>query len=206
MRRVVAVLVSAMIAATACGAIAADLSAWAKGTDRDGKTRFIPVELWTGSPWNGERVIGLPKANLTFGKRSNKSVAGPFEWKRPDTGEALMVYERRSGATIQLFTLRKDKTGLGRVYDSRYPRECVDAIKFPLGIWRQGETRRYEFSCNQGTKIRTVELTIEEIDFVFSGVPHSLRFRWIVDGGKGAGTHMVYTYSPLKGLVHLVEN
>lgn len=206
MRKWASALIGMALAAALGEAVAADTSDWAKGTDPDGKTRFIPVELWTGSPWNGERVIALPKANLVFGKRSHKSVAGPFEWKRPDTGEALMVYERRSGATVQLFALRRDKTGLGRVYDSRYPRECVDAIKFPLGVWRQGETRRYEISCNQGTKIRTVELTIEEIDFVFSGAPHSLRFRWIVDGGKGAGTHMVYTYSPLKGLVHLVEN
>jgi hypothetical protein len=38
------------------------------------------------------------------------------------------------------------------------------------------------------------------------GIPHSLQFHWVVDGGKARGTNMHYIYSPGKGLVTLDED
>jgi hypothetical protein len=111
----------------------ADLDGWDNAYDAGSGSRFIPVELWTGTPWNGHQEIGLPPADLIFGKRNHKRIRGPITWTRPGTGEALQVYERINGSKRQLFSLRSDKTGLGRVYDSRYSRNCIDAIKFPLG-------------------------------------------------------------------------
>ena len=64
----------------------------------------------------------------------------------------------------------------------------------------------FEVSCNGGRMRRKIELTIERLDFVHEGVPHSLQFHWVVDGGKGRGTNMRYIYSPGKGLVTLDED
>jgi hypothetical protein len=94
--------------------------------------RFIPVELWTGGAWNATPALRLAKVDTNFGKRGHKRIRGPIAWTRPGTDEKLMVYERTNRNKTQLFALRRDGQGLGRVYDSRYDRNCVDAIKFPL--------------------------------------------------------------------------
>ncbi|HYS18587.1 MAG TPA: hypothetical protein VET45_16825 [Candidatus Binatia bacterium] len=38
------------------------------------------------------------------------------------------------------------------------------------------------------------------------GLPHSIRFHWLKNEGKGRGTDMTYVYSPGRGLVHLDGN
>jgi hypothetical protein len=183
-----------------------DGSQWAASYDPATKTRFIPVELWTGGTWNGSRELRLTPAGLSFGKRGEKTIAGPVKWTRPSTGEVIQVYERRNGAKKQLFALSSRRDGLGRVFDSRYDRDCVDEVKFPLGRWKQGETRTFRVSCNGGGLRRTIVLTIEIIDFVHRGVPHSLQFHWVVDGGQRPGSDMHYIYSPGRGLVSLDED
>ena len=47
---------------------------------------------------------------------------------------------------------------------------------------------------------------ILDLDFVYDGVQHSLRFHWLMNEGKGRGTDMTYVYSPGRGLVHLDGN
>jgi hypothetical protein len=180
---------------------AADLSKWAASYDPATKTRFIPIELWTGGEWDGNRELRMPSANLSFGKRGEKRISGPVVWTRPGTGEVIQVYERNNRDKKQLFALSSRGDGLGRVFDSRYARDCVDEVKFPLGLWRDGETRVFDVSCNNDNLRRKIELTIERLDFDYDGVPHSLQFHWVVDGGKGRGTDMHYFYSPGRGLV-----
>ena len=187
-------------------AYAADLSKWAASYDPATKTRFIPVELWTGGEWNGARELRMTSANLSFGKRGEKRISGPVVWTRPGTGEAIQVYERHNKGKKQLFALSSRGDELGRVFDSRYARDCVDEVKFPLGLWRDGETRVFDVSCNNGNLRRKIELTIEKIDFDHDGVPHSLQFHWVVDGGKGRGTDMRYIYSPGRGLASLDDD
>ena len=197
----------AALIALSMPARAADMTAWAESYDAASRTRFIPVELWTGAEWSGKRELQLERANLYFGKRSGeKRITGPVAWTRPGTGETLQVYERVNRGKKQLFALSSRGDGLGRVYDSRYGRDCIDEVKFPLGSWKEGEKRVFEVSCNGGRMRRTIELTIERLDFVHEGVPHSLQFHWVVDGGRGRGTNMHYTYSPGKGLVTLDED
>jgi hypothetical protein len=180
---------------------AADLPKWAASYDPATNTRFIPIELWTGGDWNGNRELKMTPAGLSFGKRGEKHVGGPIAWKRPGTGETIQVYERNNRGKKQLFALTSRGDGLGRVYDSRYARDCVDEVKFPLGIWKQGETRVFDVSCNNGSLRRRIALTIEKLDFDYQGVPHSLQFHWLVDGGGRPGTDMHYIYSPGRGLV-----
>jgi hypothetical protein len=184
----------------------ADESKWAASYDPTAKTRFIPVELWTGGEWDGSRELRMTPASLSFGKRGEKSIRGPVEWKRPSSGETIQVYERDNKGKKQLFALSSRGDGLGRVFDSRYGRDCVDEVKFPLGIWKENETRTFDVSCNNGTLRRKIELTIEKLEFTYEGVPHSLQFHWVVDGGKGRGTDMRYIYSPGRGLASLDDD
>ena len=163
--------------------------------------RFIPVELWTGAPWDGSYELRMNPAQLAFGTGGRKTIAGPTPWTRPSTGETLQVYERNNQGKKQLFTLSSRGDGLGRVFDSRYGRDCIDEVKFPLGWWGDGETRVFGVLCNGGTLRRTISLTIEKLDFSYWGAPHSLQFHWVVDDGKAAGTNMRYVYSPGRGLV-----
>jgi hypothetical protein len=173
--------------------------AWERAYDPATRTRFIPVELWTGAPWDGTREIRMTPAALQFGARGDKSITGPITWN------AMQVYERIDGGKRQLFALRDDQTGLGRVFDSRYPQlGCRGEVKFPLGLWKQGEVREYRVACARGS--RPLKVTIEEIDFVYDGVPHSLRFHWLFMEGRGRGTDMRYVYSPLRGLVNVRGN
>jgi hypothetical protein len=200
----VGVMASTLLTAAPVGA--ANLSKWAASYDPAPKTRFIPIELWTGAEWDGTRELRLAPANLSFGKGGEKRVTGPVAWTRPATGETAQVYERSNKGKKQLFALSSRGDGLGRVFDSRYDRDCVDEVKFPLGVWKEGETRVFDVSCNNGRLRRRIELTIEQIDFVYNGVPHSLRFHWVVDGGKGRGTDMHYIYSPGRGRVSLDDD
>ena len=177
---------------------AEDWSAWQRAYDPATRTRFIPVELWTGAPWDGKQEIRMAPAALEFGQRGDKSVKGPTTWN------GLEVYERLNRGKLQLFALRDDRTGLGRVFDSRYD-TCSGEVKFPLGLWKQGEVREYYLNCGRG-RPRPLKVTIEEIDFVHDGVPHSLRFHWLLMEGRGRGTDMRYVYSPLRGLVDVQGN
>lgn len=192
-------LLFALTFGLAGAACADDLSAWQRAYDPATQTRFIPVELWTGAPWDGTQEIRMAPAALQFGRRGDQSIKGPVQWN------GVLVYERLGRDKLQRFALREDRTGLGRVYDSRNPGfACRGEVKFPLGRWKQGEVREYQLDCTRGR--RPLKVTIEEIDFVHDGVPHSLRFHWLYLEGRGRGTDMRYVYSPLRGLVDAQGN
>jgi hypothetical protein len=75
-----------------------EAQAWAKSYDPATKRRFIPVELWTGSPWSGKREIVLGKADLIFGDyregNLNKHVSGPKQWHHNVANNQFRIYER----------------------------------------------------------------------------------------------------------------
>ena len=204
----IAAAAALLLAATAlAGSTAAEEgTAWDRAYDAAASTRFIPVQLWTGGDWDGSRVIRMTPADLVFGSREQKSVRGPFAWAHPVTGQTFQVYERLNSGKRQLFTVTNDGTGLGRVFDSRYKDLCAGEVKFPLGYWKQGESRSYIVSCQPRGRARPLIVTILDLDFVYDGVQHSLRFHWLMNEGKGRGTDMMYVYSPGRGLVHLDGN
>ena len=68
------------------------------------------------------------------------------------------------------------------------------------------EARSYTLACQPRDRVRPLTVTILDIDFTHDGVPHSLRFHWLKNEGKGRGTDMTYVYSPGRGLVHLDGN
>ena len=199
-------IVLALVLLLAGHACAADWSAWERAYDASAGRRFIPVELFTGTEWAGTQAIRLAPARLEFGKRGEKSLVGPMDWTPPGSSTPIQVYERLNKGKRQLFALREDQTGMGRVLDSRSDRNlCTGESKFPLGFWKQGEVRHYSLACGGG-EVRSLRLTIENIDFTYDGVPHSLRFHWLAREGRGRGTDMHYVYSPLKGLVDIQGN
>ena len=116
---------------------AEDWSAWQRAYDPATRTRFIPVELWTGAPWDGTQEIRMAPAALDFGRGGDKSIKGPTIWN------GIQAYERLNRDKLQLFAIRDDRTGLGRVFDSRYPQlVCRGEVKFPLGPLEAGRGAR----------------------------------------------------------------
>ena len=63
-----------------------------------------------------------------------------------------MVYDRTRRGVGQKFAVRTDGTAIGRVADSRYGiSSCDQEAKYPLGVWRQGETRDFQYQCWYGS-------------------------------------------------------
>ena len=186
---------------------------WEAATDRGTQTRFIPMQLIVPAAWDGARRIDLPVAS---GSDAEETVwSGPQDWLSPQTGQTLRVYDRRrtnrrEGSVEQKMAVRTDGSALGRVYDSRFGGiTCDQEGKFPLGAWKQGEVRTFEYACMATRGGRLVErrrasrITMEEIDYEYAGVPHSLRIAWrFTDRDSGEILdHRTYIFSPGRGLV-----
>jgi len=153
-----------------------DPSPWDSAIDAATKARFIPVELWTGAAWDGKKELKMSNAETRFGDRLNKDIRGPMEWKHPMTGATLVVYERtnqeRDGVKSQLFAMNEEKTGLGRVYDSRTElgmRTFSGGLKFPLGYRKQGETKQVVETRYEGSRVETriESIKITQLDFTY---------------------------------------
>jgi hypothetical protein len=163
-----------------------DIAAWDAAYDDKTKTRFIPFELIVPGQWKGAREITLPnKVDFTDG--GGDFWSGPVEDTDIATGKPITAFKRvritpRSVSVHQRFAVRREGDGIGRVYDSRFGEiRCSGEIKFPLGQWREGETRRNEYACAPKDKPpvrRHNIITIEKIDFPCRGVPHCLQFTW----------------------------
>ena len=111
------------------------------------KERFIPIELWLGIPSTGSNELKFYDVNNKQHGGKLK-VTGPINWKNKKTGKTIQVYERKRGSKIQYFTITNNGQCLGRVWDSRKRSNGVviaidRGCKFPLGVWKEGETREF---------------------------------------------------------------
>ena len=186
---------------------------WDAATEPDGQRRFIPMQLIVPGVWDGARRIELPSA--AGHDAEGTSWSGPREWQHPHSGQTLTVYERRrttrrEGTVEQKLAVRTDGAAIGRVFDSRFGGlACDQEAKFPLGEWRQGEVRTFEYVCVATRGGRAVErrrqarITIEALDYEHGGVPHSLRFAWRFSNAETGEVldHRTYAFSPGRGLV-----
>jgi len=187
-------------------------AAWEAATDRVAQSRFIPMQLIVPGAWDGTRRIDMPSAK---GVDSEGTVwTGPQEWRNPYTGQMLTVYDRRrttprEGLVEQKMAVRVDGSAIGRVYDSRFGGlACDQEAKFPLGVWKQGEVRTFDYVClttRSGQVVerrRTARITIEELDYEYNGVAHSLRFAWRFSDRDSSEVldHRTYIFSPGRGL------
>lgn len=194
-------------------------SAWNGSINRETQTRFIPTQLYVPSLWSGETTVELPRAGGSDSEGTKWS--GPEEWVAPYTKEKKTVYDRRrfnprEGEVVQKMAIRADKVAIGRAFDSRFSmggHSCDEEPKFPLGLWKQGEVRKFDYECRfnrSGTvtkPIFTVTLTIDEIDFEYAGTPHSLRFTWHLHSKTSDRVldHKTYTATPGKGIVSFLQ-
>jgi hypothetical protein len=173
--------------------------------------RFLPLQLIIGGDWDGQNTITYPSGRFGELVQGGSIWVGPKQWTHPKTGEVLTVYDRTRGgrnAADQVFAVRKDKTAIGRVSDNRFGIEACDQEgKYPLGVWRQGEKRSFEYTCWYGGKANTrvTTLTIQEIDFDFGGFKHAMQVDWVLrDKASGRELdHRIYTFAPGKGVVNL---
>jgi hypothetical protein len=212
-----AVAIAVYLALPAMGA-AADPNPWDDATNFAARERFIPVELWAGGAWNGRRELAMPKVDGHY--RHNKatySIKGPIEWKHPATGQTHLVYERvnpqRGGPKLQLFTINGERSGLGRLYDGRPNRDVRTSsagLKFPLGTWKEGETRKFAYKVYEGStdSVRIESITIKQIDFTIGSDKHCLEFYWTVTDKdeKKLYDHHTYSYCPERSMVHEIQH
>ena len=167
--------------------------------------RFIPLELFTGGEIREDTEIKFTKANKIFGEKKRKKIVGPEDWKNPQTGEIIKVYKRtregQSGLKTQLFTVTNDGQCIGRVWDSRRGGRVIEnGCKFPLGVWKEGETR--SFKGSSGGKPRKIELTILKLE---KKPKSSIKFNWKLYN-LSSGELMDdndYTFSPGKAMTKL---
>ena len=167
--------------------------------------RFIPLELFTGGEIRDDTEIKFTKANLVFGEKKRKKIVGPEDWKNPQTGKLIKVYKRtrkgQSGVKTQLFTVTNDGQCIGRVWDSRRGgRIIVNGCKFPLGVWKEGETRSFEGSS--GGKPRKIELKILKLGKKQNS---SIKFNWKLYNMKNGKLldDNDYTFAPGKAMIEL---
>ena len=169
-----------------------------------GSERFIPLELFTGGEIREDKEIKFTNANLVFGEKKRKKIVGPEDWKNPQTGETIKVYKRtrkgQSGIKTQLFTVTNDGQCIGRVWDSRRGGRVIkNGCKFPLGVWKEGETRSFEGSS--GGKPRKIELTILKLG---KKQKDKVKFNWKLYDGRGKlMDDNDYTFSPGKAMTKL---
>ena len=185
---------------------------WEEATDPVTNSRFIPMQLIVPAVWDGKHRIDLPDAAST--DTEGTIWTGPHEWRNPYTKKMLKVYERRrttrrEGAVEQKMAVRDDDSAIGRAYDSRFGQiVCAQEAKFPLGVWKEGEVRSFEYTCLSFRDDKIVELqrisriTIEKLDYEYRGITHSLRFAWQLSDGETNEVldHRTYIFSPGRGL------
>ena len=172
-----------------------------------GGERFIPLELFTGGEIRNDTEIKFTKANLVFGDKKRKKIIGPEDWEHPNTGEKIKVYKRtrkgQSGLKTQLFTITNDGQCIGRVWDSRRGGRVIkNGCKFPLGVWKEGETRT--FLGSSGGKTRKIELKILKLG---KKQKDSVKFNWkLFDGSGKLMDNNDYTFSPGKAMSGLKDH
>ena len=174
-------------------------------------SRFIPLQLILGDRWSGEHSITYPVGRFTEGvtQGAASTWVGPQQWTHPKTGRRLTVYFRsRDGrnAADQIFAVRDDLTAIGRVADSRFGiTACDQEAKYPLGTWRQGEVRSFDYICWYGdtARAKVATLTIHEIDYTYDGIDHCLKEEWLLRDKDDARAldRRVYIFAPGRGVV-----
>jgi hypothetical protein len=197
----------------------AESSVWERSINPQNKERFIPVELWTGVDWDGQKELKMTSVDGTYRHRtSTYSIKGPVEWKHPVTNQTSPVYERinpgrnKDEDKSQLFTINQDQTGLGRLFDGRPRRDTrtySGGLKFPLGLWKEDETKSFVYKVWDTIETTRAEaITIKQINFTYQGTPHCLEIYWIATDRSGRKTYdrHTYIYCPGQSMVSQLQH
>jgi hypothetical protein len=99
-----------------------DRSAWQRAYDPATRKRFIPVQLWTGAPWDGVHENRMAPVAIQFGLRKDKSITGPTIWN------GIPVYGRLNSGKLQRFATGTTRRALGEC-STRDTRNSAAAAK-----------------------------------------------------------------------------
>jgi hypothetical protein len=207
--------VAGVVLLTSTAAAAFDIKAWEESINPETKERYIPVELWAGAEWDGKRELRMPKVDGTYSHRTaTYQIKGPTEWKHPVTGKVFVVYERinpgKDADKSQIFTINDHQTGLGRLFDGRPGRDTrtySGGLKFPLGLWKEGESKWFVYKVWDTRETqRTETITIKQIDFTHQGNLHCLEIYWTATDIKTTFDRHTYIYCPGKSMVSQIQH
>jgi hypothetical protein len=214
----IALLLMGLTVLSTTSVSAADINAWEASINSQTKERYIPVELWAGAAWDGKTELKMPAVDSTYHhRRAQYEIKGPMEWTHPLMGQTFVIYERinpgRDGVKLQRFTINQEKSGLGRVYDARPglgTRMFSGGLKFPLGTWKEDETRKFLYKHYEGSRIadRAETITIKRIDFQFQQSVHCLEFYWTATDRdeKRFYDRQTYIYCPGQSMVSQIQH
>jgi hypothetical protein len=173
--------------------------------------RFLPVELMTGLPFDASQrelvfspidkhfsfVDLLPDNTLGNGE---VKLEGPVKWTGYN-GVEYEVYERKVPRAQERVALTKDKTAIGRVFDTRSGM-IVNEGKYPVGLWQQGQTRSYNtlYVAPQGNRDGTTSIEIEKLSCTYEGTAGAVQYRWYTS----RGLEYAYIYVPGRSLTQVM--
>lgn len=219
LNRFLALLLTSLtvLAMTSIGA--ADINTWQASINSQTKERYIPVELWAGTDWDGKFELKMPPVDGTYRHRtSTYYIKGPTDWKHPVTGQTSLIYERvnpgrnKGDDKSQLFTINQDQTGLGRLFDGRAGRDTrtySGGLKFPLGMWKEGETKSFVYKVWSTTEMERVEtITLKQMNFIYQSTPYCLEIYLTAADRSGRKTYdrHTYVYCPGKSMVSQIQH
>ena len=170
---------------------------------------FIPVELWLGANISQSEKIIFPEVSFKFGYKERHKIKGPIIWKNSKTNENIKVYVRsryskkEDKEISQLWTITNNNQCLGRVFDDRGNRFIENGCKFPIGFWKQGESRSFTsnyFDERKGNYKRIKTITILKLE---KDNKSCLKFNWKLSQKDTVIDENIYEYCPRKGLVKL---
>ena len=170
---------------------------------------FIPVELWLGANISQSEKIVFPEVSFKFGYKERHKIKGPIIWKNSKTNENIKVYVRsryskkEDKEISQLWTITNNNQCLGRVFDDRGKRFIENGCKFPIGFWKQGESRSFTsnyFDGRKGNYKRIKTITILKLE---KDNKSCLKFNWQSSQKGTVIDENIYEYCPRKGLVKL---
>ena len=212
-------LLISVTALAPCPLVAADFNVWEASINSQTKERFIPVEVWTGTEWDGKKELKMPRVDGTYRHRTaTYYIRGPTGWKHPVTGQTSVVYERinpgkyKDDDKSQLFTINQDQSGLGRLFDGRPGRDTrtySGGLKFPLGLWKEDEIKSFVYKVWGTTETeRTETITIKQMNFTYQGTPYCLEIYWTATDRSGRKTYdrQTYVYCPGKSMVSQIQH
>ena len=170
---------------------------------------FIPVELWLGENISESEKIIFPEVNFKFGYKERHKIKGPIIWKNSKTNQNIKVYVRsryskkEDKEIFQLWTVTNNNQCLGRVFDNRGNRFIENGCKFPIGFWKQGESRSFTsnyFDKIKGNYKRIKTITILKLE---KDNKSCLKFNWKSSQTGTVIDENIYEYCTRNGLVKL---
>ena len=188
---------------------ATEQAAWHYNNMYDSATDsyFIPIELWSGGVWDGNKTRSMGVVDTYFGRDFCKHIFGPSIWAHPFTNNSYEVYQRngRTGdgeLKIQYFT--QADLGLGRTYDSRNDRYLIDEVKFPAGSgWRLNQAVEIPFTQWRDGSIRNSTRTVVITRILFDEVNRlaAMTYRWYA----GEILDHEYTFMPRRAMAYTIK-